>query len=188
MAEMKRGANVALSREIANLRGVVIGVSWNAGSETVLADSMVMATILCGTDGRALSDQHFVFFNQLTSPELSVQQLTTALGGDQEQVEVELGSVPPQVEKIVVLVYVNEGPAAKRTLGQLKSCRVRILNLDGNAELVRSEDLAAGLHEERALVLGELYRHDADGWKFRVLGDGYAKGVVALASDYGLSL
>jgi tellurium resistance protein TerD len=186
MAEMKRGANVALSREIPNLRGVVLGVAWNAGSETVLSDSMVMATILCGTNGRALSDQHFVFFNQLTSPELSVQQLSAALGGDQEQVEVELGSVPAQVEKIVVVAYVNEGPAAKRTLGQLKSCRVRVLNLDGNAELVRSEDLAVGLREERAIVLGELYRHD--GWKFRVLGDGYASGIVALAADYGLTL
>jgi tellurium resistance protein TerD len=187
MAEMKRGANVSLSREIPNLRGLVVGVAWNAGAETVLADNMVMATILCGANGRALSDQHFVFFNQLSSPDLSVQELTSALGGDQEQVEIDLTAVPANVERIAIIAYVNEGPAHKRTLGQLKSCVVRVLNLDGNAELVRSENLAPGLRDERALALGEVYRYNSE-WKFKVLGDGYAKGIAGVAADYGLSL
>jgi tellurium resistance protein TerD len=187
MAEMKRGANVSLTREVPGLKGLVVGVKWNAGSETALADNMTIATILCGTDGRALSDQHFVFFNQLSSPELSVQQLEQALGGDQEQVEIDLASVPAQVDSIVVVVYVNEGPAQKRTLGQLRSCVVRVLNLDGNAELVRSEELASTLQSETALALGEVYRHNAE-WKFKVLGQGYSKGIAGIASDYGLTL
>jgi tellurium resistance protein TerD len=184
---MKRGANVSLTREVPGLKGLVVGVKWNAGSETALADNMTMATILCGTDGRALSDQHFVFFNQLSSPDLSVQQLKQALGGDQEQVEIDLASVPAQVDRIVVVVYVNEGPAQKRTLGQLRSCVVRVLNLDGNAELVRSEELASTLQAETALALGEVYRHNTE-WKFKVLGQGYSKGIAGVASDYGLTL
>ena len=184
---MKRGANVSLTREVPGLSGLVVGVRWNAGSETALADNLTMATILCGANGRALSDQHFVFFNQLSSPELSVQQLEQALGGDQEQVEIDLNSVPAQVERIVVVVYVNEGPAQKRTLGQLRSCIVRVLNLQGNTELVRSEELANTLQTETALALGEVYRHGGD-WKFKVLGQGYSKGIVGIAADYGLSL
>ena len=187
MAEMKRGANVALTREIRNLSGLVVGVSWNAGSETALADNLVMATILCDKANRALSDDHFVFFNQLSSPDLSVQQLEKALGGDQEQVEIDLGSVPAEVERIVVVLYINDGPAQRRTLGQLRSCRVRVLNLADNAELVRSEELSGALRDETALALGEVYRHDGD-WKFKVLGDGYAKGITWIATDYGLSL
>lgn len=184
---MKRGANVSLTREVPGLSGLVLGVHWNAGSETALADNMTMATILCGADGRALSDQHFVFFNQLATPDLSVQQLTEALGGDQEQVEIDLGSVPQQVDRIVVVVYVNDGPAQRRTLGQLRSCIVRVLNLAGNTELVRSEDLAQGLQAETALALGEVYRHNGE-WKFKVLGQGYSKGIAGIAADYGLNL
>jgi tellurium resistance protein TerD len=187
MAEMKRGANASLTREVPNLKGLVVGVKWNVGSETALGDNLTMATILCGVDGRALSDQHFVFFNQLTSPDLSVQQLTEALGGDQEQIEIDLNSVPAQVDRIVVFVYVNDGPAQKRTLGQLRSCVVRVLNLDGNAELVRSEELANGVQSETALALGEVYRHNGE-WKFKVLGQGYSKGIAGIASDYGLTL
>lgn len=187
LAQLKRGANVALTREIPNLTGLVVGVHWNVGSETALGDNLVLATILCDAAGRALSDQHFVFFNQLSSPELSVSQLDQALGGDQEQVEIDLSAVPSQVERIVTLIYINEGPAQRRTLGQLRSCVVRVLNLADNAELIRSEELATGLGPETALILGEVYRHDG-GWKFKVIGDGYAKGIVGVAGDFGLTI
>lgn len=187
MSVMKRGTNVALTREIPGLTGVVLGVSWNAGAETALDESLVLATILCDASSRALSDEHFVFFNQLSSPDLSVQQLETALGPDKEQVEVHFAAVPPEVQRIVVVLYVNEGPMPRRTLGQLRSCVLRVLNLDGNNELVRTEDFAPTLEAETALAMGEVYRHDGD-WKFKVLGDGYPKGISGIAGDYGLAL
>jgi tellurium resistance protein TerD len=183
---MKRGSNVALTREIPGLSGVVLGVSWNAGSETVLSDNLVLATLLCDEHGKALSDQHFVFFNQLASPDLSVTQLEAALGSDAEQVEVDLAAVPDEVDRIVLVLYVSEAGAQKRTLGRLKSCELRVLNLADNRELVRSENIASHLSNETAISLGEVYRHGGD-WKFKVLGDGYAGGIAAVLKDAGLT-
>jgi tellurium resistance protein TerD len=85
------------------------------------------------------------------------------------------------------VLYINDGPAQRRTLGQLRGCVVRVLNLADNRELVRSEDFAPALDAETALALGEMYRHDGE-WKFKVLGQGYAKGIAGIATDYGLSL
>lgn len=187
MAEMKRGANVALTREIPGLSGLVLGVRWNAGAEHALDDNLVFAAILCGADGRARSDRDFVFFNQLGSPDMSVQQLDQAMDGDNEQVEVDLVAVPAEIERIVVVLYVNDGPAQRRTLGQLRSCVVRVLDLADNKELVRSEELARSFQAETAVALGEVYRNDG-GWKFKVLGQGYAKGIAGIASDYGIPL
>ncbi|HET8583106.1 MAG TPA: TerD family protein [Jatrophihabitans sp.] len=187
MAEMKRGANVALTREIPGLRGLVLGMSWNAGAERVLDESLVFAAILCGPGGRARSDRDFVFFNQLSSPDQSVQQLERALGGDNEQIEVDLTAVPAEIDRIVVVLYVNEGPAQRRTLGQLRSCVIRVLNAADNRELVRSEELASALDAETAVALGEVYRHEG-GWKFKVLGQGYSRGVAGIAADYGIPL
>jgi len=187
MATLKRGTNVALTREIPTLAQVVLGVRWDAGPETVLDEDMVMATLLCGPDNRALSPDHFVFFNQLQSPDQSVAQLEKALDGDKEQLIIDLGAVPAEVERIVVAVYVNDGPGPRRTLGRLRSCVIRVLNGADGVELLRSEELASGLSSETALTVGEMYRHDG-GWKFKVLGLGYADGVKALGSDYGLTL
>jgi tellurium resistance protein TerD len=187
MADMKRGANVALTREIPSLTSVVLGVRFTAGAEKSLTDNLVMATILCNESNKALSDEHFVFFNQLSSPEESVEQRAAALGDDNEQVEVHLHDVPADVERIVVALYLNEGIAPRRSLGQLKDCRIRVLNAADNTELVRSENLAPFLGAETALVLGELYRHD-EGWKFRVIGEGYTQGIAGIASDFGVNL
>lgn len=184
---MKRGANVALTREIPGLTGLVLGMSWNAGAERALEDNLVFAAILCGADGRASSDRDFVFFNQIASPDGSTQQLEQALGGDNEQIEVELDSVPAAVERIVVVLYVNDGPAQRRTLGQLRSCVIRVLNRADGKELVRSEELAPAFDTETAVTLGEVYRHP-EGWKFKVLGQGYSRGIAGIASDYGIAL
>lgn len=186
MAEMKRGANVALTREIPDLTGVVLGISWNAGGERVLDENLVFAAILCGPDGHARNDQDFVFFNQLASPEGSVQQLEAALGGDKEQIEVDLDTIPADVDRVAVVLYINDGPGQRRTLGQLRSCVVRVLHGTDNRELVRSEELATAFTTETAVALGELYRHD--GWKFRVLGQGYSKGIAGIAADYRVAL
>jgi tellurium resistance protein TerD len=187
MAEMKRGANVALTREIPSLTGVVLGIGWNAGGERVLDDSLVFAAILCGADGRARSDMDFVFFNQIAAADGSVRELDEALGGDREQIEVDLRAVPGEIDRIVVVLYINDGPAQRRTLGQLRSCVVRVLNAADNRELVRSEELASAFSSETAVALGEIYRHDG-GWKFKVLGQGYSKGIAGIAADYGLPL
>lgn len=49
-APMVRGANVALTREIPSLRSVVLGISL-APADSVLADNLVVATILCDAGG-----------------------------------------------------------------------------------------------------------------------------------------
>jgi tellurium resistance protein TerD len=187
MAEMKRGANVALTREVPGLTGLVLGLRWNAGAERVLDENLVFAAVLCGADGRARDDRDFVFFNQLSSPEESVQQLEQSLDGDQEQIVVDLPAVPPEIDRIVVVLYVNETPGQRRTLGQLRSCVVRVLNAADNRELVRSEELARAFDAETAVALGEVYRHPT-GWKFKVLGQGYSKGIAGIAADYGIPL
>jgi tellurium resistance protein TerD len=183
---MTRGSNVALTREIPSLRGVVLGVKL-VSTESVLTDNLVVATILCDSSGKARSDEHFVFFNQLSSPELSVRHLTQAVGEDIEQVEIDLDAVPTDISRIVIVTYINEGNAARRSLGQLREVSVRVLDLAGNGELVRSENLAPGLTTETGLALGELYRHNG-GWKFKVIGQGYADGIRAMAADFGVPL
>jgi tellurium resistance protein TerD len=185
MAQLRRGANVALTREIPTLRSVLLGIRFETGAEKALLDNLVTATILCDTANKALSDEHFVFFNQLSSPEESVSQREAALGEDSEQVEVSLPDVPAEVERIVVVAYLND--PQRRSLGQLRECHIRVLDANGNAELVRSENLAPTLTSETALALGELYRHQG-GWKFRVIGEGYAKGIAGIAADYGIAL
>lgn len=184
---MRRGANVSLTREIPGLRTVVLGIDWDVGGESVLADNLVTAALLTGHDDRVRSSEDFVFFNQLQSPDLSVTALAQAVGRDDDQIEVDLPDVPAEIEHVTAVLYVNEGPGPRRTLGQLRRLTLRLLNGADNSEIVRSEDLAPGLFNETAMVLGEVYRY-SDGWRFKVVGQGYSNGLTGVARDFGLPL
>lgn len=184
---MQRGANVELTREIPSLAHVVLGIDWNSGGETIVEENLVFAAILCDENGRARSADDFVFFNQLADPDLSVRQLESALGPDQEQIDIDLRAVPESISRIIAVLYLNEGTARRRSLGQLRRCVLRVLNGDGNVELVRSEDLALTFNAETAATLGEVYRYRG-GWKFKVLGQGHTTGIRGVAADYGIPL
>jgi tellurium resistance protein TerD len=184
---LRRGVNVEFTREVPGLRRVVLGVRLNAGAENVLLDNTVLATLLCDSRDKVLGPEHFVFFNQLSTPDESVRERQQALGGDTEQIEVDLIQVPAEVASIVLIAYVNDGLAAKRTFGQLKNCTVRLLDGSSNSELLVSEDLAPGFTTETGAVLAELYRKGKE-WRFKVVGDGYANGIRGIATDYGLPL
>lgn len=183
VVRLKRGTNVALTREVPDLATVVLGVSWDAGTDAALDSALVASTLLCDEDSHVLSGEHVVFFNQLVSPDLTVAQRESALGGDREQIEVDLPDVPERVHRVIVALHLGEALSSRRTLGQLKRCAVRVLDARGDVELAASEDLAPRLGPETALVLGELYRHRS-GWKFRVIGQGYHDGLRGVADDY----
>ncbi|HGC5878939.1 TPA: TerD family protein [Klebsiella pneumoniae] len=40
---------------------------------------------------------------------------------------------------------------------------------------------------ETAMIFGELYRHGAE-WKFKAVGQGFAGGLAALATQHGINI
>ena len=63
---------------------------------------------------------------------------------------------------------------------------IRIYNNDNEVEIARF-DLSEDASTETAMVFGELYRHGSE-WKFRAVGQGFAGGLSALASQYGVAV
>lgn len=62
---------------------------------------------------------------------------------------------------------------------------VRIVDANSGKEFLRY-DLSEEYSLETAIVVGELYKHNAE-WKFRAVGSGFNNGLVALCSTYGIS-
>ncbi|EOU3432351.1 TerD family protein, partial [Enterobacter hormaechei] len=48
-------------------------------------------------------------------------------------------------------------------------------------------DLSEDASTETAMVFGELYRHGAE-WKFKAVGQGFAGGLSALATQHGVNI
>jgi tellurium resistance protein TerD len=187
---LAKGGNVSLTKEAPGMTDVLVGLGWDARTTTGTDFDLDASAILVKADGKAMSDKHFIFFNNTTSPEGAVEHtgdnLTGQGDGDDEAIKVNLTSVPAEVEKIVFPVSIYEGQARQQGFGQVRNAYIRILNQSGGSEIARY-DLSEDASTETAMLFGELYRSGAE-WKFRAVGQGYSSGLTGIAQDFGVNV
>jgi len=189
---LSKGGNVSLTKEAgdAGLTAVVVGLGWDVRTTTGVDYDLDASALLCGANGKVLSDNHFVFYNNLKSPDGAVEHTgdnRTGKGeGDDEQIKVDLVALGSDVHKIVIPVSIDDADAKGQNFGQVNNAFIRVVNQAGNTELARF-DLTEDASTETAMIYGELYRHGSD-WKFRAVGQGYASGLRGIVQDYGVNV
>ena len=185
-----KGANLSLTATAPGLTSVVVGLGWDVATQPGAAFDLDASAMLVGRSGRVLSDAHFVFFNNLKSPDGSVEHtgdnLTGEGEGDDEQIKVDLAAVPAEVDKVVFPVSIYDAESRGQSFGQVRNAFIRVVNQAGGAELARY-DLSEDASTETAMVFGELYRNGPE-WKFRAVGQGYAAGLAGIAKDFGVNV
>ena len=187
---LSKGGNVSLSKEAPGLTAVNVGLGWDARTTSGTDFDLDASALLVNSTGKILSDQYFVFFNNLTSPDGSVEHtgdnLTGEGDGDDEAIKVNLAAVPGEVDKIVFPVSIYDGQARGQGFGQVRNAFIRIVDQNGGTEIARY-DLTEDASTETAMLFGELYRNGPE-WKFRAVGQGYSNGLGGIAQDFGVTL
>ncbi|MER8014433.1 TerD family protein [Streptomyces griseoluteus] len=187
---LSKGGNVSLTKEAPGLTAVIVGLGWDVRTTTGNDFDLDASALLLNNAGKVGSDQNFVFFNNLKSPDGSVEHtgdnLTGEGEGDDEQIKVDLAAVPADVDKIVFPVSIYEAENRQQSFGQVRNAFIRVVNQAGGQELARY-DLSEDASTETAMVFGELYRNGAE-WKFRAIGQGYASGLRGIAQDFGVNV
>ncbi|WP_371481764.1 TerD family protein [Kitasatospora sp. NBC_00315] len=186
---LAKGGNVSLTKAAPNLTQVQIGLGWDARSTTGAPFDLDASALLCQS-GRVLGDEYFVFYNNLKSPEGSVEHqgdnLTGDGEGDDEVVVVNLELVPAHVDKVVFAVSIYDAEARMENFGQVRNAYIRVVNVVDGQEIARY-DLTEDASNETAMIFGELYRYQGE-WKFRAVGQGYASGLRGIALDFGVNV
>jgi tellurium resistance protein TerD len=187
---LAKGGNVSLSKAAPNLTSVTVGLGWDARATTGSDFDLDASALMLGGNGKVVSDAHFVFFNNLKSPDGSVEHtgdnLTGEGEGDDESINVDLANVPDQVDRIVFPVSIYDAVNRGQSFGQVRNAFIRVVNRADGSELARY-DLSEDASTETAMVFGELYRYNSE-WKFRAIGQGYASGLHGIAQDFGVNV
>ena len=187
---LSKGGNVSLSKEAPGLTAVTVGLGWDVRTTTGTEFDLDASAIVLGADGKVVSDKHFIFFNNKTSPDGTVEHtgdnLTGEGEGDDEQIKVNLAGLPADVDKVVFPVSIYDADSRSQSFGQVRNAFIRVVNQAGAGEIARY-DLTEDASTETAMVFGELYRNGAD-WKFRAVGQGYASGLAGIARDFGVNV
>lgn len=188
---LSKGQKVDLTKTNPGLTKVVVGLGWDTnkydGGNDFDLDSSVF---LLGENGKVTTETDFVFYNNPNGGNGSVvhtgDNRTGAGEGDDEQVKINLSSVPANIQRIAFTITIHEADKRNQNFGQVSNAYARIFNEESGQELIRY-DLGEDFSIETALVVGELYRHNGE-WKFSAIGSGYQGGLAALATDFGLQV
>lgn len=187
---LQKGGNLSLSKTDPSLRQVLVGLGWEARSTTGADFDLDASLFMVQENGKVRGDHDFIFYNQLTSTCGAVEHTgdnkTGAGEGDDEALKIRLDEVPAEIKRLVIAVTIHDAEARRQSFGMVQDAFVRVVNLDNDAEIVRF-DLSEDYSTETAMIFAEIYRHNGE-WKFRAVGQGYAGGLAALATEHGVDI
>ncbi|MDM8530674.1 TerD family protein, partial [Anaerolineales bacterium HSG25] len=184
---LSSGSTIALTKSNPGLNKISIALGWNAkasGNDDFDLDSSVF---LLEQNNKLLSDKHFIFYNNLTAPNGSIQHmgdnLTGSNQGDDEVINITLNKLDAQVMRVVIAVTIHDAKQRQQNFGMVKDAFIRVVNYDNNKEIARY-NLTENVSLKTAMFFGEFYRLQND-WKFRAIGKSYPGGLDSMLKVFG---
>ncbi len=188
---LAKGQKVDLTKGNPGLKNIMVGLGWDVNSFDSGADfDLDAAAFMCAASGKCPTEKEFVFYGNLEHASGSVKHmgdnLTGEGEGDDEQIQIDLGKIPANIEKIAFTVTIYDAETRHQNFGQVSNSFIRIVDSATNTELIRY-DLGEDFSIETAVVVGELYKNNGE-WKFNAIGSGFQGGLAALCGHYGIEV
>ena len=147
---------------------------------------MDASVFILGENKKILSDSHFIFYNNLKTPDGSVEHtgdnLTGDGDGDDEQIKVDLSKIDANATEICVVVTIHDAENRKQNFGQVRNSFVRIIDGTSNNDILKYE-LEEDFSIETAVEFGRIYKRNNE-WKFEAVGIGMKGGLQDFLTKY----
>ena len=181
---LKKGSSINLTKANPKLSKIYIGLGWELLSQSLDLDASMY---VLGANGKLLSEQHFIFYNNLRTPDGSIAHQgdnRSGVGeGDDELILANLKQIQPEAQEILVYVTIHEATARGHNFGKLKDAYVRVVDVEKKEEIA-IYDLDAEASFATEVLFGKLRRADAINWEFVAIGEGTNVGMQGLVDRY----
>ncbi len=187
---LAKGNNLSLTKTDPGLRKAIVGLGWDPRTTSGEAFDLDASALLIGASGKVRSSEDFIFYTQPRAKDGSVNHhgdnRSGEGDGDDEQISIDLSLVGADVERVVIVVSIDQADARGQNFGQVRSAYCRVVNDSSGQEIVRF-DLSEDAAPETSMVFAEVYRNGSD-WKFKAVGQGYDTGLAGIANEFGVDL
>ena len=164
-----------------------IGLGWDTNSSTTGKEfDLDASAFILGENKKILSERHFVFYNNLKSPNEAVvhtgDNRTGEGEGDDEQIIVNLSKIEDNATEICIVITIHEAEQRGQNFGQVRNSFIRIFDTNTNEELLKYE-LEEDFSIETAVEFGRIYKRSGE-WKFEAVGMGMKGGLQDYLNKY----
>lgn len=190
---LSKGQRVSLEK---SMTMALIGLGWDTNKYDGHADfDLDAAAFLLGENGKVLSDNDFIFYNNLNGRSGAVvhtgDNLTGLGDGDDETIIINFAKMPADVHKVAITVTIHDAVNRKQNFGQVSNAYVRVAKMANETDFQGAEALKFDLGEdfsvETAIVVCEIYRSGSE-WKFNAIAAGYKGGLESLCRSFGVNV
>ena len=186
---LSKGQRIDLTKGNAGLNKIYVGLGWDpvvaaapagggflkglfGGGGSSAPNIDCDASVIMLKNDKLASNSDVIYFGRLKSENGAVahsgDNLTGAGDGDDEQIIVELKSIPADYNRLVFVVNIYDAKNRNQHFGMIQNAFIRIVNGTNNQELLKYS-LSDDYTNQTTLVTGELYRHENE-WKFAAIG------------------
>lgn len=174
-------------REVLSTGNFTVGLGWDTNESSTGVDFDLDASVfILGDNKKILSDQHFVFYNNLQCPNEAVvhtgDNRTGDGDGDDESIIIDLAKIDPRATEVCIVVTIDEYEARKQNFGQVRNSFIRIVDNNNNSEIMKFE-LDEDFSIETACEFGRIYKRNGE-WKFEAIGAGMKGGLQDYLNKY----
>ena len=178
---LQKGQKVSLSKGNEGLSKVLVGLGWDEvrqkkgffgmkSQEDIDCDASALLLI----EGKLRSNEDIVYFGNLAHMSGTIRHLgdnlTGAGDGDDEQILMDLATIPPEYDRIVIVVNIYEANQRRQHFGMIRNAFIRLVDSRNNQEMCRY-NLTEDYSGMTAMIFGEIYRYKGE-WKFSAIGQG----------------
>lgn len=190
---LQKGQKVSLTKENAGLSSVLVGLGWDEVKRSGGLFKAKPKPIDCDAsaimlrNGKFVAKEDLVYFGNLTHMSGTVRHmgdnLTGAGDGDDEQILIDLSSVPADYDRIVIVVNIYQAVERKQNFGLIENAFIRLVDGKTNKEMCKY-NLTEDYTGQTAMIFGEIYRYNGE-WKFNAIGQGTTDpGIGQLVNRY----
>ena len=176
---LTKGQKISLSKEVSGLSKVVVGLGWDVAEQKKgLFGGTYTPNIDCDASAISLNSdakkRDVAFYGCRTIERGAIvhhgDNLTGAGDGDDEQITVDLLTMPSDVDKVVFVVNIFACESRKQHFGMIKNAFIRLVDKTTGQEICKY-NLSDDYKNKTAMIFGELYKHNGE-WKFNAIGQG----------------
>ena len=182
---LTKGGSINLTKNANSLDKIMLGLGWDLipGNSLDLDASVFMI----GDNQKIPADEFFVFFNNLKSPDNSIEHTgdnRTGKGdGDDEMILAHLSKISDFISELIFVTTIHNAEILRHHFGMLKNAYIRIVDIDTQTEICRFDLDKNNFDKFTDLEFGRLKRVNNE-WTFEASGIGSTIGLQGYVDKY----
>lgn len=177
---------ISLAKEKPGMQHIIAGLGWDEATLNGVPVDCDVSVFLLGANGKLVSDEHFIFYNNLKSPDGAVAHTGDSRDGDgegdDESINIDLSKIDSRVEYLYFAITIHESGDRGHHFGNVENSFIKIRNAADNSVLCQYE-LKESFDGQDSLIIASISRNGGV-WNVEALGQAFSGGLATLIELY----